>query len=302
MQWIGKIGSFFHKSKQQTLLSVVSSFFTLHPLVKVKPVMGLAFCFLREALGGNVLLHSREMQVFRTLLEKYMTPEELAESEVPSESGSECVNGKNGDSEKIASILESFRKLSLEDPNLWKAFSGESMEVRMDLLDLLGNLLMLPNQKLPERAEELIRRSGRNLNLPSQQAERCFKAVLRHHNGPEQPMRSATGLAIALIVLLIFILAAVYLKSVFFGFLLAYLFLPLAKWYKKYVLETKVFRKIMLALGYVFSPLFKLKNMLWKQAGFPEEKRGIEQKAAARREALAARSAGLTVVSFLIGL
>ena len=59
----------------------------------------------------------------------------------------------------------------------------------------------------------------------TEEEHRTVDADLRH----KKLVRSGTGLAVALIVLLVFILTATWLRSVIFGLILAYIFLPVEK-------------------------------------------------------------------------
>ncbi|HJO96121.1 MAG TPA: AI-2E family transporter [Victivallales bacterium] len=50
----------------------------------------------------------------------------------------------------------------------------------------------------------------------------------------------SAGLIAAIVILIIFVLAATYFKSVVFGLLLAFLFLPLQSWYQKHIISNKI--------------------------------------------------------------
>jgi predicted PurR-regulated permease PerM len=75
----------------------------------------------------------------------------------------------------------------------------------------------------------------------------------------------STGLIAAIVILIIFVLAATYFKSVVFGLLLAFLFLPLQIWYKKYIISNKLTEYSTWLIKTCFYPISKPVNMLQKK-------------------------------------
>ena len=75
--------------------------------------------------------------------------------------------------------------------------------------------------------ERILRDVARGLGLSDEVFDREAKEALEQHNRRMKLVRSSTGLIASVVVIGIFILAATFLKSVLFGLILAYFFLPL---------------------------------------------------------------------------
>ena len=79
---------------------------------------------------------------------------------------------------------------------------------------------------------EMIDEVATILGVESQIVEEACEAVESQHIVRQTVVRSGAGLLVALIVIVIFILTATFLKSVLFGLVLAYFCLPLQRWYQ----------------------------------------------------------------------
>ncbi|MCP4177799.1 MAG: AI-2E family transporter [bacterium] len=75
----------------------------------------------------------------------------------------------------------------------------------------------------------------------------------------------SAGLIAAIVILIIFVLAATYFKSVVFGLLLAFLFLPIQAWYQKHVISNKLTEYSEWFIKTCFYPIAKPANMLQKK-------------------------------------
>ena len=111
--------------------------------------------------------------------------------------------------------------------------------------------------------------------------------------GNAELVASGAGVILVLLILLIFILAATWLKAVFAGLLFAYLCLPLERLIEK-LLRFHVFRYLALP----FLPLFKLKELLMR--GHRKKTETNEQIFRKKVDSLTAKSAGLTVFCVLV--
>ena len=273
-----KLGSFFRRDEVQSLSAALNSFFVLHPEFQVKSVLGLTFCFFRKIHGDS--FESSHSRNDLWILSKEFLP-------------------ADGQSDNVWRELQN---LSWEQEELWQYFLSFPRDVRMDLLDLLETLQLQYDKELDCVFEEsILRYAAEKLDLSDFFEDWLHQRKSRLENA-RYTAKSAAGLIVALIVLLIFILMAAYLKEVFFGFLFAYLFLPLAKWYRKHLFDTAAYRRFSRVAGGIFRPLYQLKNILWKQAGFVDKRSSLARKAAAKQEALANQAAGVTVFTFLAGI
>lgn len=129
--------------------------------------------------------------------------------------------------------------------------------------------------------------------------------LLRSRNGesakaaPLPPI----GFLPAFLVLLLLILSAIYLRSLFFGFLSAYLFLPLEKWFERNFFQPsknsggkaeRFFRML-------FSPLRKLRNRLMRRVGLVMESEPKPSNAQIKRKkAILTAKASFATILFLL--
>ena len=79
---------------------------------------------------------------------------------------------------------------------------------------------------------EMIDEIATILGVDNDVVEEACEAARNQHIVRQTVVRSGTGLLVALIVIVIFILTATFLKSVLFGLILAYFCLPLQRWYQ----------------------------------------------------------------------
>ncbi len=110
-------------------------------------------------------------------------------------------------------------------------------EERETLLRALFTAAFSDNQFGREEQECLVR-IAEELGIPDEAFKREEAAALEQHNGRMKLVRSSTGLIASVVVIGVFILAATFLKSVLFGLILAYFFLPLQQRYQRSFLES----------------------------------------------------------------
>lgn len=110
---------------------------------------------------------------------------------------------------------------------------------------------------------------------------------------------SGAGLLVAIAVIIVFILAATFLKAVVFGFIFAYFFLPLEKYFEKLFSSNPVFIFADKAFSFVMSPFAKIKDALSEKAGFPADTREQSLKDAA---SLSRKATFATCVSVALGM
>lgn len=110
---------------------------------------------------------------------------------------------------------------------------------------------------------------------------------------------SGAGLLVAIAVIIVFILAATFLKAVVFGFIFAYFFLPLEKYFEKLFSSNPVFIFADKTFSFVMSPFAKIKDALSEKAGFPADTRDQSLKDAA---SLSRKATFATCVSVALGM
>lgn len=141
------------------------------------------------------------------------------------------------------------------------------------------------------------------LELPDEvisNAEAEAEKALKTHNSI---MKSSAGLIAAFVIILIFILTATYLKSVLFGLILAYFFLPLQRWYAESFFKNGLIARSMNFLGScknVFSGLVKkIRNVFSRNNKLSINKNDAGDDDSARKLQLS-RSCHATVLTVIL--
>ncbi|OGV51971.1 MAG: hypothetical protein A2X49_08890 [Lentisphaerae bacterium GWF2_52_8] len=88
---------------------------------------------------------------------------------------------------------------------------------------------------ISDSSREMLSSICRELHLPPESLSLAERVCIDNKVRQVRLLRSGTGLLVALLVIAVFVLAATFLKSVLFGLIFAYFFLPLEKWYEKHV-------------------------------------------------------------------
>ncbi|QSH41076.1 AI-2E family transporter [Lentisphaerota bacterium ZTH] len=110
--------------------------------------------------------------------------------------------------------------------------------------------------------------------------------------------KSGAGVLVALIVIAVFILTATLLKSVLFGLILAYVFLPLEKWYERKLEGKGLVAKAFIVLSKLFMPLKKLAAVFRRSK--PDENVSEEEMQHRALKKRISKATTLTVFSFLV--
>ena len=95
-------------------------------------------------------------------------------------------------------------------------------------------------------------------------------------------MESGAGIAVALVVILLFVLAATFLKSLVFGIIAAYFLLPLEKFFENRVFGSRMARRCASLAILLFSPFARLRDRLMRK----KDPRSSGERMQARRERL----------------
>ena len=140
------------------------------------------------------------------------------------------------------------------------------------------------------------------LDIPTEvvsNAEAEAERALKTHSSL---MKSSAGLIAAFVIILIFILTATYLKSVLFGLILAYFFLPLQRWYADSFFKNGSIAKFMNFLGScknVFSGAVKKVRSIFSRKSHKAAS-SKEQDEASERKLQLSRSCHATVLTVIL--
>ncbi len=118
----------------------------------------------------------------------------------------------------------------------------------------------------------------------------------KRHSGGNSVSGTWAGITVALVVILLFILAATFLKSLIFGLILAYFFLPLEKFFENRFFQFRPVRSFCRALGFLYAPVRKLRVRI---AGGREP--SPKENAEAERARLVTASTIAAVISVFLG-
>ncbi len=118
----------------------------------------------------------------------------------------------------------------------------------------------------------------------------------KKHSGKNSVSGTWAGIAVALVVILVFILAATFLKSLIFGLILAYFFLPLEKFFENRFFQFRPVKSVCRACGFLYEPVRKLRVRI---AGGKEPSQ--EEKSETERARLVTASTIAALVTVFLG-
>ena len=109
---------------------------------------------------------------------------------------------------------------------------------------------------------------------------------------------SGAGIAVALVVILLFVFAATFLKSLVFGIIAAYFLLPLEKFFEKRVFQTWIVKRFSAFCLLLASPFLRLRDRLMRKRSplSPEKQKEIQQERLVLNACIAAFLSCIVVV------
>ncbi|MFA7230515.1 MAG: AI-2E family transporter [Victivallaceae bacterium] len=158
--------------------------------------------------------------------------------------------------------------------------------------------LGIANGDYSEQKHDAIAEISRQLGLSPDAFKLQEENVTAAHASRKRLLKSGAGIIVALIVLTVFVLTATLLKSVLFGLILAYIFLPMEKWYERKLAGNGIISSIFKSLGQLGQPLKKLSALFQRKS--PEPELSQEEQARRQRLKLISKATTLTVSSFAI--
>jgi len=127
--------------------------------------------------------------------------------------------------------------------------------------------------------------------------------IVRNQNREKSLLSSSAGLIAAVVIIVLFVLTATFFKSVVFGLLLAYLFLPIQEWYKSYFLQNKLVAYTAMLISSFFNPittpLSTIKNKAFRFFNFSGKVQLLTEKEI-KEQKLVVKSCKLTMFTVFI--
>ena len=198
--------------------------------------------------------------------------------------------------DKFVDILQRSKNIDLTENCQRLVDMDITDEERQRFITALLELSFSNNDFCPVQ-RELIEAIADNLSISRETLEVYIQEVEQQQNKKNKIVQSGTGIIVALIIVLIFILAATFLKAVVFGLILAYLFLPLEKFYERKFTTSPAFLKMFYLAGVLVSPFKKLSEY------FNRNKATIERSESEQEEhrlaALVNRATTATIGTFV---
>ena len=262
---------FFRNRRSSVFIDFTSKYMGAVPQEKAQAVLTL-FLYAYKTINQSLPPESdlEELKLRLTNSHPELDADELADNAEKAADYSGALNAAR----RLASIPISDRLLLASSLlELDKAVTPLREENRKIFTELAGAM-----EIYPRRIQDLI---------AQETARRATAAKV---------LNSGAGLAVALVVILVFILAATFLKSLIFGIILAYFFLPLEKYFERHFFNTKPVIAISKFFSFFYYPFQKLGRIF-----SPEKELTPQEKKLAERRVLVMKSSVATLVTVIAG-
>ncbi len=137
-------------------------------------------------------------------------------------------------------------------------------DARQKIIHFLLTLTLAANAG--EEQRRFVEEAAETSAFPTAEFVALNDQIMQEIRRRERILRSGTGIAVALIVLLVFVLTATLLRSVIFGFLAAYLLLPVEKYFERKLRNRSgLWYWLSRACGALFFPLARLSRAMTRK-------------------------------------
>jgi predicted PurR-regulated permease PerM/uncharacterized tellurite resistance protein B-like protein len=263
--------SLFDKPAGKAFASIVN---LLHNHQAGDETSNAIISLLKAILWADGPAEEREIEYFEKILERNYTQHQISQ---------------------LAAELKSPRKIDVKTAcEMLSNFSGEQ---KADLLQSLISL-GLADEDYSSKQKKIVADVAKHLNISEEILEELEADSEQNYKAKSRLLKSSAGIIVALIVIGVFILTATLLKSVLFGLILAYVFLPLEKFYERKLEGNGIFSKIFklfTCFGKPFRAISASMRRNKTQSDYTNE-----EIARRKRQALIAKASTLTVGSFML--
>ncbi|MFA6715179.1 MAG: AI-2E family transporter [Victivallales bacterium] len=196
---------------------------------------------------------------------------------------------------KLVAELKSPRKIDINTAcDLLKDLSEEQ---KINLLHSLISL-GLADDDYSIKQKEIVADVAVRLGISKTALEELETEIEKNNKTKNRLLKSGAGILVALIVIGVFILTATLLKSVLFGLILAYVFLPLEKFYERKLAGDSIFSKIFKFFTCLGKPFKNISESV--RRGKVQSEYTHEELERRKRQAMIAKATTLTVGSFVL--
>jgi predicted PurR-regulated permease PerM/uncharacterized tellurite resistance protein B-like protein len=220
-----------------------------------------------------------------------------ADGEIHEEETEQLKNflNKSFSNEKTEQLLEYFKQNSCQDiDEAASKLLDLSEEERISILAALIDIA-LSNRDYSQEQRQIIKKISEKLQINSVILSELEEQSIETSKRRDSIFKSSAGIIVALLIIIIFILTATFLKAVLFGLILAYLFLPLEKWFENKFFKSNTIRYISGILSSIFSPGLNFLRKIKKTFTRKELEESPEDKEKKEKEAVAGRACAATV-------
>ena len=176
-------------------------------------------------------------------------------------------------------------------------------EEKETLLRALFTAAFADNHFGPEE-HDCLQTISTELGVSGKAYEREEAAALEQHNSRMKLVRSSTGLIASVVVIVIFVLAATFLKAVLFGLILAYFFLPLQQIYTRSFLDGGIMAQLFGLANFIFIKPFafiiRVVRGFFQRENEPEPRPATEEELTKAALSKASNATVLTVALALL--
>lgn len=229
---------------------------------------------LKAVLWADGRADERELRYFEKILEGKYSPQQISQ---------------------IAAELKSPRKIDIETACGMLHDFDEDRKIRF-LQSLIS--LGLANDDYSAGQKKIVARVAALLGIPEETLRKHETDIEQNYKAQSRLLKSSAGIIVALIVIGVFILTATLLKSVLFGLILAYAFLPVEKFYERKLKGNGIFSKIFKFFACFGKPFKAVSNSMRRKK--TEAAYTDDEAARRKRQALIAKASTLTVGSFVL--
>jgi len=263
--------SFFDKPAGKAFASIVN---LLHTHQAGDETSNAIISLLKAVLWADGPAEDREIEYFEKILERDYTQHQISQ---------------------LVAELKSPQKVDIK--TACKILSDFSEEQKAHLLQSLISL-GLADEDYSHKQKKIVAKVAACLNIPENILEDLEADIEQNYITKSRLLKSSAGIIVALIVIGVFILTATLLKSVLFGLILAYVFLPLEKFYERKLEGSGIFSKIFKFFTCFGKPFKAISASMHRNKPQPDYTN--EEIARRKRKALIAKASTLTVGSFVL--